>query len=699
MIGFVRQRMVSTLGEEHLDFIAAFEELSSDARCLYVRFANRKGRVFHRHHLRYEEIVSLSAALTELSEQGFIRSPREHDWRELLAIHTRSDLASLLRHHGDEPVPSSLKKRDVVSRIERDLSFATCFPRSSLDRFVVQDRIDEVDYLFFLYHGKLRSGLTALALRDLGLISRNRFQTDYQSRFASHEAARAAFALQKISAVLDSPTPSVVHQLASEVHDWPLLDDPESEALYHRSVYRLGRELERLKDPEAALRTYARSDQFPATERLVRLLIQTQSHDEAKLALERMIEDPSCDAELIFAEDFYERKFQQRKVGKLTTLLREARVFPIDETNRDQPEAGVISFLKQEGEAAVHTENLVWNQLFGLLFWDELFESESAPIHNEFERKPWGLDTGVFYANHRAQIEKRLQLLDRPDEAVAYLQTVWADHEGTGNSLVPWFPGTRDVVSRLVETAPSGALAEILRLMVSNHRDHRTGYPDLMVLNGDQLRFIEVKTEGDKISRKQLTRLEQLRRAGFSVEVGAVKWNVDPNQEYVVVDLETTGGKAQWNRVTEIGAVRVQGGKILETWSTLVNPERRIPKAIVHLTGITDEMVSTAPRFAEIADDFRLFVGSAVFVAHRVTFDYGFLRAEFRRLEQDFRCATLCTVVTARRVFPGLPSYSLANLSQTFGIPLDSHHRALCDALATAQILLRINQERLKAAE
>ncbi len=135
---------------------------------------------------------------------------------------------------------------------------------------------------------------------------------------------------------------------------------------------------------------------------------------------------------------------------------------------------------------------------------------------------------------------------------------------------------------------------------------------------------------------------------------------------------------------------------MIEKFSRLVNPERRIPGNITRLTGISDAMVADAPKFQEIAESFREFVGKAVFVAHNAAFDYGFLREEFRRLGQNFRRPTLCTVVAARKYFSDLPSYGLAALTKHFGIPLASHHRALCDAEATAALLILINAKRTK---
>ena len=223
------------------------------------------------------------------------------------------------------------------------------------------------------------------------------------------------------------------------------------------------------------------------------------------------------------------------------------------------------------------------------------------------------------------------------------------------------------------------------------------GFPDLLLMNEESVKFVEVKGEGDQIQRHQLARMELLAETGFAVEVLRVDWCVDPSQEYVVVDIETTGGRAGNHRVTEIGAVKIRNGIVVDEFQTLLNPERAIPPKITRLTGITNAMVSSAPRFAEVADAFRAFLGEAVFVAHSVKFDYGFLRAEYARLEEAFRFPTLCTVVSMRKFFPGLKSYSLGNLTGEFDIPLPDHHRALCDARATAELLKMINRRRMGA--
>ncbi|MBL8481556.1 MAG: 3'-5' exonuclease, partial [Rhodocyclaceae bacterium] len=112
--------------------------------------------------------------------------------------------------------------------------------------------------------------------------------------------------------------------------------------------------------------------------------------------------------------------------------------------------------------------------------------------------------------------------------------------------------------------------------------------------------------------------------------------NADLNQPLAIVDLETTGASPRHDRVTEIGIVFMADGKVEREWSTLVQPGCPIPPAIQRFTGITDDMVRDAPRFADLADTLRAMLAGRIFVAHNARFDYGFLRSEYRRLNARF---------------------------------------------------------------
>ncbi|MEM9546749.1 MAG: exonuclease domain-containing protein [Bacteroidota bacterium] len=163
---------------------------------------------------------------------------------------------------------------------------------------------------------------------------------------------------------------------------------------------------------------------------------------------------------------------------------------------------------------------------------------------------------------------------------------------------------------------------------------------------------------------------------------------------YAVVDLETTGGIAKRDKITEIGIVIFDGKEVIKTYQTLVNPGRSIPPEITRITGITNEMVTDAPFFYEVAKDVVELTEGAIFVAHNVRFDYSFLKEQFASLGYTFTKRQLCTVRLSRRAFPGLRSYSLGNLIRHFNIEVGARHRALDDALATAELLKKIlNQD------
>lgn len=148
---------------------------------------------------------------------------------------------------------------------------------------------------------------------------------------------------------------------------------------------------------------------------------------------------------------------------------------------------------------------------------------------------------------------------------------------------------------------------------------------------------------------------------------------------YVVLDLETTGGNAVHDRITEVAAVRIENGTVVERWSTLVNPHTHIPPFIQSLTGITDAMVANAPDFAEVAPRLMALLDGAVFVAHNVRFDHGFVLNEMTRLNLPFRVKTLCTVRLSRRLYPQHKGHGLDALMKRHGLHTQARHRAMGD--------------------
>src|SRR6478735_8480671 len=152
-----------------------------------------------------------------------------------------------------------------------------------------------------------------------------------------------------------------------------------------------------------------------------------------------------------------------------------------------------------------------------------------------------------------------------------------------------------------------------------------------------------------------------------------------PHSTFAFVDLETTGTRAEADRITEIGIVRVdvhEGvAQQVAEWSTLVDPEVPIPSAIQVLTGITDAMVASAPTFSTIAGDVSQMLAGRVFVAHNARFDYGFLKHAFARLERPFAARVLCTVRLSRRLFPEVDGHGPDALIARHSLTVSDRHR------------------------
>ncbi len=162
--------------------------------------------------------------------------------------------------------------------------------------------------------------------------------------------------------------------------------------------------------------------------------------------------------------------------------------------------------------------------------------------------------------------------------------------------------------------------------------------------------------------------------------------NVTKELMYAIIDIETTGGKFNEEGITEVAIYRFDGHTIVDQFISLVNPERPIQPFVVNLTGISDKMVRTAPKFHEVAKRIIEITKDCIFIAHNTSFDYRIIRTEYARLGYDYIRKTLCTVELSKELIPDMPSYSLGKLCKSLAIPMNDRHRASGDAMATVKL-------------
>ena len=164
---------------------------------------------------------------------------------------------------------------------------------------------------------------------------------------------------------------------------------------------------------------------------------------------------------------------------------------------------------------------------------------------------------------------------------------------------------------------------------------------------------------------------------------------------FAIIDIETTGSNYKNSKITEVAIFQHNGQQITDSYSTLIHPEMDIPYFITRLTGISNEMVKEAPKFYEVGKKIVEMTAGRIFVAHNVSFDYNFIKEEYKRLGYEYNAKKLCTVQLSRKLLPGHRSYSLGKLCFDLGIEINGRHRAAGDALATVklfEILLEKNK-------
>jgi DNA polymerase-3 subunit epsilon len=226
---------------------------------------------------------------------------------------------------------------------------------------------------------------------------------------------------------------------------------------------------------------------------------------------------------------------------------------------------------------------------------------------------------------------------------------------------------------------------------------------DLLLLTGEPVDFLDaahrllaLKAAPEGLCRQVMdTLVSEDRRFCWSspTTVGLADWRLaDPDLAdvaFVVIDLETTGTRAGLSKITEIGAVRIEGLREVGMFETLVNPLRAIPPKVVEITGITPSMLIGAPRIEEVMPHLLDFIDGAVIVAHNAPFDLGFLNYELGRLRgRRLGEGAIDTVSLARCAAPGLPNYRLGTVADALGSRVAAAHRALADAQATSHVFL-----------
>lgn len=548
LLDFVQEKYRHILNENEWRFLRKYYCLSEDAQCLFIRFSNRKGLFFKTNKLAYAELTDIPALLNELLEREFIEpvNATKHETfsKELLGIYGKDELANRFNKiiaatqdnlsKAERISYKKLKKDELVETLLKAFSFEEIVEALQDLEPVIKVCFEfEVTFMKFLFFGNRYLDMTEFVVRDLGLIQYESHDDDkLVARFTTRKDAEDKWLITDqndlFSQLKDTAPPL-------EIYDWfmnftdSVTDLSEvAKPAYERLIIKVGTFLEKSKLYDEALNTFRLTEQVPARERQVRTLQKLGHIDEALSLCQLMIEFPKNADERFFASDFTNQIKSKKRVYKKSTTswLHQSESITISEEHRHQVEMGVAEYYINEGKVAVFSENHTWRAIFGLIFWDIVFDPSLVAFHHPFQRRPSDLYLPDFYEKRQDLIISHLASFDNIQTLLVYMGERYESKFGIANPFVPWLEEMWIIVRKAVEVINFEALKIILHEMSKNLVENLRGFPDLFMWDDttNEYCFVEVKSPTDNLSNQQLFWLQFFKEIGVNSKVLRVYW-------------------------------------------------------------------------------------------------------------------------------------------------------------------------------
>jgi len=529
LLDFLEQHAAHLLSAEEQQFIARFQHLPEAAQCLFLRLMNRKGIFFREEKLAYPEIEDIPATLRLLAQKGFVSFELELSAApEVLGLFTKPELLKHLRAFGGTVgAKASIRKAELLAMLSGWEQLPEFLGYLLTKQPVVKQHFAyEALWLQFLYFGNLEMDMSRFVIRDVGHLRFHQADpASFRAAFSSREAAK-----QKLQAYLDYEA----FRELREGEDMAALADfcldtlPKTQAvaddargIYDRMAIKAAALLERQGYTQQALAVYRFTESPPSRERQVRILAKMGERQAAQQLCERMLGEGSAAEEQVFAHDFLQKLQGQKQVRSARALQKAATTISIPTRYRYSVEHGALSYFTDCGFEGCITENYLWRNLTGLLFWDILFEGK---LTGPLQIVPEGLFTPTFYKQNKKALQRRLQMLEDAGTALRFLQHNFEEKHGTANPFVGWHELTMYGIGLLLQHVEGVAIAQLLDKICQNLRRNLRGFPDLMVCKSRQLTFYEVKSPHDSLSDHQLYWIRQMNKAGLDAQVLNVVW-------------------------------------------------------------------------------------------------------------------------------------------------------------------------------
>ncbi len=534
---FVRSMYGHLLHDDELLFLEAYQGLPEDPRCLFIRMSNRKGLYFKTGSLSYPEIADPAGSIKYLIETGFAKIP-DRDLPEgimpLLEMLTKPDLWEVTAMLKPVIMPArGIKKPDLTRWLlhEYDPGILIGAILESIDIIRVE-HAGKVGLMKFLFFGNDSDDMTEFVIRDLGHVRFQSFDEEslsrkFESRKEIDDALLVACLKEIFSEMLQTHSPEEIYEWFSLAHSEIAgnLSATVVPAL-ERLVLKVAGWAERSKLYASALDLYNLVSVAPARERKARLLHKLGYAEEAGNLCLEMIGSPQNADELYFGKDFYEKisRSKKRVIRQTTLALHDADVITLPVLYRHQVEAGAAHYFMKEGYGAFFSENIPWRSIFGLLFWDIIYDTNVQAIHHPLQRVPSDFFLPDFYQKREHMLRERIGCFSCREELRSALITTFEEKFGITNVLVGWHEELLSQVLTITNLLSVDQLRLVLMEMATDLKDKTRGFPDLLIWKDDSYSFVEIKSPTDHLSARQLYWQHFFREIGVSSRIVRVRW-------------------------------------------------------------------------------------------------------------------------------------------------------------------------------
>lgn len=524
----VESRYGFLLSDREHEHIRRLHGLSLPARMLYARIANRKGPCFRVDRLHYAELPALQTALAALQDAHLLQvvtgPPASDDVAPLLRCFTLPELAAGLRRHGITP---PRRRGDLLAWLAQWPGQADWLAQM-LDRHpVIRLAAPEIwAFLRFLFFGALRDNLSDFVVHELGFLTPEDIAPHHLAiRFASRAEAVDAFRMARLYAEF-----RVIREAGSagETLIWWQRQGIDRGSLaagqdiLDRLIDRLGRRLERAREPALALSLYASNPQGMTRDRHARLLIKEGRRAEAADLATAMTVAPRSTEEAYAGRHLLQKLTPGRRISDARRLQKMGRLVSVGRADSSVEQA-TLAHYRDLGWNGVHGENWLWNAAFGLLLWDIIYDPTLGTFHSPLQTAPSDLYDRDFYRRRQTAIEERLAQVQDRGAAQSVAQTTFHAKRGLTNPFVPWQDDVLPSVQMMISRLPGDGLAGVLRRLAQDIRNHARGFPDLFLWRSDDYCFVEVKSETDQLSPAQYEWLSFFKECGISIYIDNIR--------------------------------------------------------------------------------------------------------------------------------------------------------------------------------